>query len=159
MENASQALIIAGAILLAILIVALGVTVFNNARGGIDEGAKKLNQQQIKAQNQLIENYTNRRIKGIELKELLADIRVAVQSSDAPAANSVGISFDDQKQPNLNGGAPVEKITKDDQKDDFLKKIGDLRNAVKVNEYYKVTEGEVDNGTGLIKSVVLHNGN
>ena len=34
MENASKALIIAGSVLLAIMIIAMGVTIFNKAKEG-----------------------------------------------------------------------------------------------------------------------------
>lgn len=37
MENASKALIIAGAILISILLISLGIMVYNQARGTIDE--------------------------------------------------------------------------------------------------------------------------
>ena len=37
MENASKALIIAGAILLAILLISLGIMVYNNAKGTISD--------------------------------------------------------------------------------------------------------------------------
>lgn len=38
MENASKALIIAGAILLAILLISLGIMIFSNAQGAIGDG-------------------------------------------------------------------------------------------------------------------------
>lgn len=41
--------------------------------------------------NQRIENYTDRRIKGTELKDLLSKISIAVSTSDSPAANSITI--------------------------------------------------------------------
>ena len=37
MENASKALIIAGAILLSILLISLGIMVYNNAKGTVNE--------------------------------------------------------------------------------------------------------------------------
>ena len=37
MENASKALIIAGAILLSILLISLGILVYNNAKGTIQD--------------------------------------------------------------------------------------------------------------------------
>ena len=37
MENASKALIIAGAILLSILLISLGILVYNNAKGTVSD--------------------------------------------------------------------------------------------------------------------------
>ena len=38
MENASKALLIAGAILIVILLIAVGMMVYNGAKGSIDKG-------------------------------------------------------------------------------------------------------------------------
>lgn len=55
MENASKALIIAGAILLSILIIALGVFVFNQARSAM--GNVGLSDQEVSAFNSKWESY------------------------------------------------------------------------------------------------------
>ena len=49
MENATKALIIAGAILLSILLISLGILVYNNAKGTIEEA--DLTEQEIQAYN------------------------------------------------------------------------------------------------------------
>lgn len=160
MENASQALIIAGAILLAILIVALGITVFNGARDKIVGGSEKLTQKQIAANNQIIENYANRRIKGSELKELLSEISIAVSNSDAPAANSINIKAKDDNKPNTldNDFPKIEKLTDDKQKEDYLNKINKLGNNIRVNAHYKVVPTDRDPKSGLIIGITVENG-
>lgn len=55
MENASKALIIAGAILLSILLVSLGIMVYRNARNNIGSG--NIDKQDIEAFNSEWENY------------------------------------------------------------------------------------------------------
>ena len=72
MENASKALIIAGAILLAILIIALGVYIFNQAKSttNMDE----LSNQQVQAHNNTFENYEGK-INGTQAKALIDAIR------------------------------------------------------------------------------------
>lgn len=55
MENASKALIIAGAILLSILIIGLGMTIYQKASGAMD-GAD-LGGQQVQVYNAEFENY------------------------------------------------------------------------------------------------------
>ena len=160
MENASQALIIAGAILLAILIVALGITVFNGARDKITGGANRLNQEQIAANNQRIENYTNRTIKGSELKDLLSKISIAVSTSDAPAANSITIKPKDENKPNTldNNFQKIDKLTDDKQKEDYLNKVNNLVNNIRTNAHYKVVPTDKDPKSGLIIGITVENG-
>lgn len=74
MENASKALIIAGAILLAILIIALGVFIFQRAQsatsdlGGIDET-------KLQSVNQKFENYEGKNISGSDVRALIDLVR------------------------------------------------------------------------------------
>ena len=73
MENASKALIIAGAILLSILIIALGVFVFNQAKGAM--GNTGLDDQKAAANNQKIEAYEGSNVKGSQVKNLIDIVR------------------------------------------------------------------------------------
>ena len=73
MENASKALIIAGAILLSILIIALGVFVFNQAKGAM--GSTGLDDQKAAANNQKFEAYEGGAVKGSQVKALIDTVR------------------------------------------------------------------------------------
>ena len=77
MENASKALIIAGAILLAILIIALGVFIFNKAKSATN--MDDLNNQQVEAHNATFQNYEGT-INGTQAKALIDAIRNNNQS-------------------------------------------------------------------------------
>lgn len=72
MENASKALIIAGAILISILIVGLGVIIYNNV-SGIATGTG-LDEQQISAHNSPFEAYFGNSISGSNVKALFQKI-------------------------------------------------------------------------------------
>lgn len=72
MENASKALIIAGAILLAILIIALGVFIFNKAKSATN--MDDLSNQQVEAHNSTFQNYEGN-INGTQAKALIDAIR------------------------------------------------------------------------------------
>ena len=72
MENASKALIIAGAILLAILIIALGVFIFNKAKSATN--MDDLTNQQVAAHNSTFQNYEGT-INGTQAKALIDEIR------------------------------------------------------------------------------------
>ena len=66
MENASKALIIAGAILLSILIISLGIVVVNNTRTTIDKA--NVNQQEVATFNAQFESYVGE-------KRTMSDVR------------------------------------------------------------------------------------
>ena len=108
MENASKALIIAGAILVSILIIGLGMTLYNNAAGtleraNIDETAVR----QYNAGFTEYENQTN--VKGANVKALIRDVMthnrsigddlsllIEVQEVDqAPTSTSYTVSSND----------------------------------------------------------------
>ena len=57
MENASKALIIAGAILISIVLIGVGVLIVNNANGIIGTGNDQMRQQEISAFNSPYERY------------------------------------------------------------------------------------------------------
>ena len=57
MENASKALIIAGAILLSILIIAVGMFIFTSSQTTIQEGATQISTQERNAYNQQFIQY------------------------------------------------------------------------------------------------------
>lgn len=72
MENASKALIIAGAILLAILIIGLGVFIFNKAKGATN--MDDLDSQAVEAHNSTFQNYEGT-INGTQAKSLIDAVR------------------------------------------------------------------------------------
>lgn len=81
MENASKALIIAGAILLAILLISLGIMIFNQAQdiaagAGMDEAAKT-------AFNNKFVKYEGTQ-KGTMVKALIQEVLASNASEDCP---------------------------------------------------------------------------
>ena len=70
MENASKALIIAGAILVSILIVSLGVFIFTNASAKAKEMAN-LDEQEVSAFNSKITPYLGKSISGSQVNALI----------------------------------------------------------------------------------------
>lgn len=75
MENASKALIIAGSILLAILIIGVGMLVFNGVKDTITGGASSLDKTQIEAINSQFEAYIGTNIKGTNARQLCSLVR------------------------------------------------------------------------------------
>lgn len=80
MENASKALIIAGAILLSILIIALGVFVFNQAKSAV--GNTGLSDQEVAAFNSKFDSYEGKQ-KGSSVKALINAVRNYNKSAES----------------------------------------------------------------------------
>ena len=72
MENASKALIIAGAILLAIIIISLGLMVVNNARNQI--GGQNLNKQEIESFNAQWESFVGKNKTTAQVRSMFSAV-------------------------------------------------------------------------------------
>ena len=74
MENASKALIMAGSILIAIIIISLGIVVFRNMSGHVETEAN-LDKQQIAAFNSKITPYLGESVSGSQVNALMQLVR------------------------------------------------------------------------------------
>ena len=72
MENASKALIIAGAILLSILLISLGILVYNNAKGTISDS--NLDSEAAQTFNTKISQYCGKKKNANDMNGLIAAI-------------------------------------------------------------------------------------
>lgn len=88
MENASKALIIAGAILLSILIISLGIMVYNNAKSTV--GDANLDSETIQTFNSKFTMYTGSGISAAKANSLIE----AVNANNATGDDKIAISFD-----------------------------------------------------------------
>ena len=86
MENASKALIIAGAILLAILLISLGLIVFRNASGTINNA--NLNKEEIQAFNYQFEAYIGSNKSAAEIRSMFQTV---IASNGANADSKVAV--------------------------------------------------------------------
>ena len=69
MENATKALLIAAAVLIAILIITLGLVVYNNSANTVNQA--NLSSQEIQAQNEKFTRYNGNNKRGSEVNSLL----------------------------------------------------------------------------------------
>jgi len=76
MENATKALVMAGAILIAILLISAGLVVINSTKGVIDQGAQSGKLMEINMFNSKFEAYEGIRT-GAEVKQLINLVRVS----------------------------------------------------------------------------------
>ena len=101
MENASKALIIAGAILLAILIISLGIMIYNQAAGVVNNNA--MTEVEVTSFNQKFEQYFGENVRGANVNSLLNAVRTNNMSTDDDSqkvtiAGNAGLSADGNKR-------------------------------------------------------------
>ena len=87
MENASKALIIAGAILLSILLISLGIMVYNNAKGTAENTG--LDSEKIQTFNTKIIQYCGTSKSGTDMNSLMGQI-----SASNGAQKKIGVTAD-----------------------------------------------------------------
>ena len=96
MENASKALIIAGAILISILIVGLGVIIYNNV-SDIAGDTSAIDQTQVSAHNSPIESYFGDQVTGSNVRALITyvnGINRTAQANDNIIGNYIYLTAD-----------------------------------------------------------------
>jgi uncharacterized alpha/beta hydrolase family protein len=85
MENASKALILAGAILIAIIVISLGVVIFRNMSATVKNEAN-LDKEQITTFNSKILPYIGETISGSQVNALMQYIRTVNARADEVGA-------------------------------------------------------------------------
>lgn len=139
MENASKALIIAGAILVSILIVSLGVLIFNRMGGSAKEAAN-MDEQEVANFNSKITPYVGKNISGSQVNALIQLVisldNSAKSSGDATKAVSITYPLETGGTHTISfsGGSDVSGIN------------GVKRVKTGSGVYYTVTATYGDNG-------------
>jgi len=126
MENASKALIIAGSVLIAILVISLGLIIFKSTSGTTDQTqdlGKTLEVQQFNSQ---FLKYCGDSVKGSQVRTLCEVIIAHNANSD-------------------------NKVTINDS-NRTASQISDIRNKIKTNQNYAVKQ-DVNDSTGLIYNI------
>ena len=108
MENASKALIIAGAILLSILIVSLGIMVFQSAKNTVS--SSNLNKQEIESFNSQWEGYEGTKKTASEVRSVAQAI-IASNASESKGGTNRWISFTNSETANTTTLTAKPSIT------------------------------------------------
>lgn len=139
MENASKALIIAGAILLSILIIGLGMYIYTQASSSM-KGAN-LDPQKVSAYNSEFESYEGIK-SGTDLRALLDLVR----SHNNANAN------DDTLKITVVSGATATTVTAPQTTNVSASDINTIKASVKAGYTYKIDFG-YDSNSGYIVAV------
>ena len=107
MENASKALIIAGAILLSILIISLGIMIYNQAAGVADAGA--VDEVAVSSFNQKFSQYSGTRIRGAQVNSLLDQIKSNNITYQDDATRQITVNVTNASE--WGGTAPTGTLT------------------------------------------------
>lgn len=136
MENASKALIIAGAILISILIITLGIMIYSQAKGVINENA--MSDLEIQQFNQKFTQYEGERVRGATVNSMLQTV----------LANNVSADTDDRRVEVVSAGS--EGIT-------LTKGATNITGRAKTGATYKVTctNGESKGNKGLVTTITV----
>ena len=131
MENASKALIIAGAILLSILIIGLGMMIFNQAKDAI--GNTGMDQQKITTYNAEFEAYVGPNVSGTRVRSLCDLVR----------NHNITYQDDESMIVSINGSSEG---------------LSAYKNTIKAGKTYSVTitdEDGYDSKTGYVKNITI----
>lgn len=129
MENASKALIIAGAILLSILIIGLGMMIFNQAKDAIS--GTGMDQQKIATYNAQFTDYEGTNVNGTRARSLCEVVR----------SHNITNSEDESLLIGINGKNTITDINAE-------------KTALKAGKTYVIT-CEYDDKTGYVNNITI----
>ncbi len=138
MENASKALIIAASVLITIMLIAFGVTIFNNATS--NDATSNLDTAEISMFNQKFERYADEKM-GSEVKSLISfAISNASENKDEPSKLPKVILNNENNENITAEGSNIDKL-------------GEIRKSIVSTHTYTVN---LDYGSsGLVNKITI----
>lgn len=148
MENASKALIIAGAILLSILIIAIGMFIYNSAQSTIQDSMTSFSTQEIEAFNNNFESYkgsaTGSNVNSM-LTRLIANAKTyAEEPTKIPAVRFDNVTAG-SSEPSCKDIKPENNITENGQQT-YIDQLTAIKNKVENKHMYTVSLSYQKNG-------------
>ena len=144
MENASKALIIAGAILIAILLISVGILVMNSMNKPIDQAASESDSMSAQIYNSKFIPYFGDRVSGRDLKTLLQQIMINNSGKDENDAITLVVHSIDPNTGEYNANPSYSGLFPGKVKHGHIhhiyttEHINMLYNFILNNKYYKV---------------------
>ncbi len=145
MENASKALIIAGAILLSILIIGLAMFILNNATETLDKTVARMGEQEKQTHNQRFQKFAGERRSGTDVKSLLNEIiqNYSTQVESGEMLRSPAVNFNGSSTINVALGAETKN-----------NEFNNMLSAVKTTRTYRV-EVNLDAKAGIVDAITI----
>ena len=147
MENASKALIIAGAILISILIIAIGMGIYNKSKTAVDDAGAGMETSQIEAFNSEWTNYEGVQT-GSQVKAMINKLIAHANTYQEEEGKVIGITCN----PDNGGDQTIAYDTAAaDPLPDFITALNGLYSDIQPKHRYFVT---VDyQGSSLIREM------
>ncbi len=144
MENASKALLIAGAILLVIAIIGIGMAIFGQAQTVIGQTGQQIDVMAVQAHNSMFDSYIDKtNIKGKAIKELCAKIASYNQNTDIDYQVTISMS-DGTSLVTASGLTTTEEGNT----------TTNVNTKINANLNYTVT-GDMNATTGIINTITI----
>ena len=152
MENASKALLIAGAILLCILIIAIGMFIYNSAQSTITDSMTSLSTEEIDAFNNQFTSYEGAQT-GSQVKALMGRLIGNADTYRDEPAKIPGVYIDKiNNKTNTKNNFRAEVPNAGDPSN-YVDILGVIRNRVETKHEYWIEMNYQDNG--LIDYIVI----
>ena len=105
MENASKALIIAGAILLSILLISLGIMIFNQAQDTVTNSG--MTEAELTSFNNKFLKYEGKQ-KGSMVKSMIQDVKSSNENASDSHTITVTLKQENKSDKTLNSTSDIE---------------------------------------------------
>lgn len=150
MENASKALLIAGAILLAILIIAIGMFIYNSAQSTVNNSMTSMTTQEVDAFNNQFTSYEQKQA-GSNVKALIGRLIANSNTYVEESAKVPNVYYFDTGNPHAFSGTSEIEMNTDGDNASYVSDLSTLRNAIENKHPYWIsfTYGE----SGVITEV------
>lgn len=153
MENASKALIIAGAILLSILIIALGVYIFNMAKSSVNTDT--LDSLDISTFNSQFTQYEGDQL-GSSVKSLLTAIIASNNTNSDAEDRLIEVTYDNTEGPSTMSSYATTYTITVDTVGDVSTSLGKLSSALSNTHHYYIEFEYDSSGTGYVKYCTIN---
>ena len=149
MENASKALIIAGAILLSILIIAIGMYIYNSSQNSINEAASQISAQEVQSFNQTWEMYEGAQ-SGSNVRSLISKMSSNAKINEDEESKIVGLYYEPEYKNQSGNGTwcPVHK-------NNIIPEFNKARTSIQTKHTYYVI-AITDPKTSLITAMFVN---
>lgn len=140
MENASKALLIAGAILVVVLIIATGMFISNSSKGSVDQAMLSMSTQEIEAYNLKFTMYEGEQA-GANIKALIGTLISNSNVNKADVVKIPGLILETSDKKTLDTGIPEAG-----NNSVYVKELEKIKNSIDAKHKYWVEVSFQDNG-------------
>lgn len=140
MENASKALLIAGAILICILLIGVGMLIYNGAMDGIQGGISSMDANAKEQFNSAFTQYEGKK-SGANARAVIGNIITSNSTNQEVEGKLVSLEVD---------GTKYDASTSDLKMNEMSK----AKSSINTGAYYNI-EMKYESKTGLVNKVVI----